>query len=413
MRVVLTVTDGPHAGQTFSFAEHDTFIVGRSDSAQFRLPFKDKTLSRVHFLVEVNPPSCRLMDMASTNGTFVNGRRVATIDLKDGDTIRGGKTVIAVRFEEGAETVGDAPPTRIDPAPASRTDSPTAPYEPLGDPAPARGYPALPRLTIETELGRGGMGVVYRARTASGELVAVKTITPAAAGSEGMTARFLREAGILRALEHPNVVRFRDIGTADGLLYFVMDYVPGRDADYVARLDPEMPIARAVKIALGMLDGLAYAHAQGFVHRDIKPKNLLVTTEGGRDAVKLADFGLARLYLDSPLSGLSFTGQIAGTYGYMPPEQITHFREAKPPADLYAAGATLYFLLTGQRIYDFPRNVEKQLLMILQDDPVPIRSRRPDVPEGLAEAIGRAVRRDPKERFPDAAAMRAALAPWA
>jgi pSer/pThr/pTyr-binding forkhead associated (FHA) protein len=96
MRVTLTVTGGPHQGQVFAFHEHDTFIVGRSQDAQFRLPLKDKTLSRIHFMVEVNPPCCRLMDMASTNGTRVNGQKVATVDLLDGDVITAGRTVIGI-----------------------------------------------------------------------------------------------------------------------------------------------------------------------------------------------------------------------------------------------------------------------------------------------------------------------------
>src|SRR4051812_14298346 len=100
MKIVLTVTDGPLEGKTFEIVGHDTFIVGRSDQAQIRLAGKDKddALSRVHFMIEFNPPLCRLMDMASTNGTFVNGNRVATVDLTDGDTIRVGKTVILVQF---------------------------------------------------------------------------------------------------------------------------------------------------------------------------------------------------------------------------------------------------------------------------------------------------------------------------
>jgi hypothetical protein len=401
MNVTLSVTGGPHAGQVFKFYDHDTFVVGRSESAQFRLPFKDKSLSRVHFLVEVNPPSCRLMDMASTNGTLVNGKRVATIDLKDGDTIKAGLTVIRVAFEEGV-TAAPATVTNLEPAGTNYgidivtglTDAP---------------LPTLPKLTIEGELGRGGMGVVYRARTQAGEAVAVKTITPSAAGSPETTARFLREAGILRTIDHPGVVRFRELGHAQGKLYFVMDLVPGTDADDLVRRAGPLPVGRAVGMAMQMLDALAHAHAKGFIHRDVKPKNLLVVSKRTRDELKLADFGLAKLYLDSPLSGLSLAGQAAGTYGYMAPEQITHFRDAKPPADLYAAGATLYFLLTGQRIFDFPSRFEKQLLMILQEDPVPVRVRRPDLPEGLADAIHRALKRDPTERFPDAVAMQSAL----
>ena len=407
MRIVLNVTGGPHEGEAFAFDEHDTFLVGRSDSAQFRLPFKDKALSRVHFLVEVNPPKCRLMDMASTNGTFVNGRRVAAADLNDGDTIRGGKTVLVVRVEEVAsESVAPIMTTCVMRASAEADDLDTAPLR--------SHLPALPRLAIESELGRGGMGVVYRARTPRGEAVAVKTIAPAAAGGEGVTARFLREASILRQLDHPGIVRFREIGHADDLFYFVMDLVPGVDAEVLVRETGPLPVPRAVGMIVQALDALAYAHDLGFVHRDVKPRNLLVAPpgkgDGEADSVKLADFGLARLYLDSPLSGLSFTGQVAGTYGYMPPEQITHFRDAKPPADLYAAGATLYFLLTGRRIFDFPRDVQKQLLMILQDDPVPILDRLPELPKPLAEAIHRSLNRSPKDRFPDARSMRDAIA---
>src|SRR5262245_52499086 len=105
MRITLTVTEGPHEGQHFTFEGHDTFIVGRSKRSHFRLPHRDKYFSRVHFMVEVNPPHCRLMDMGSLNGTFVNGQKVKMIDLKHGDEIRAGKTVLKV-VVEGADASG-------------------------------------------------------------------------------------------------------------------------------------------------------------------------------------------------------------------------------------------------------------------------------------------------------------------
>src|SRR5213593_3937228 len=124
MRVTLTVIGGPHTGQTFSFSGHDTFLVGRSKRAHFRLPAKDRYFSRVHFLVEVNPPQCRLMDMGSRNGTYVNGRRVEdTIDLKDQDQIRAGRTVLRVGVEVTAEV--EQPP-EAEPLPAVPIPTPEA-----------------------------------------------------------------------------------------------------------------------------------------------------------------------------------------------------------------------------------------------------------------------------------------------
>jgi hypothetical protein len=417
MKVMLTVTEGPHQGRSFTFQAHDTFIVGRSKDAHFRLPLKDKYFSRIHFMVEVNPPYCRLMDMASTNGTFVNGQKVTTIDLRAGDVIKGGRTVLAValgkddpRDETLPPPEGPGPPPSVEP-PASVLEGPTAELT-TTDP-PVR-FPTIPRYRIERGLGRGAMGVVYLARgAADGVPVALKMITPAVVSSAGSVARFLREASVLRQLDHPNIVKFREIGQAGGQLYFAMEYVPGTDAASLVRGHRgPLPIGRAVGLACQVLDALAFAHARGFVHRDIKPSNLLIAAGEARDVVKVADFGLARLYLNSPLSGLTVLGQAGGTSAYMPPEQVTDFREAKPASDLYSLGATLYYLLTGRKVYDFPEKLTLQLLMILQEDPVPIRARRADLPEALAAVIHRSLARDPAGRFPDAGAMRAALAPF-
>ena len=427
MIVTLTVTDGPHTGRAFSFREHDTFIVGRSKQAHFRLPVKDKTFSRFHFMVEVNPPCCRLIDMASRNGTRVNGRKVSVIDLRNGDTIRGGRTTLAVSIGDAAEPAG-APPeieaTRLDVpppapvAPAATVDvaCPAAPPEPTGVGA----TDALPEWSVrgyrlERKLGEGGMGTVYRAlRVADGATVAIKTIAPAMAGATGVIARFLREAGVLRQLEHPNIVRFHEIGQSEGRLFFAMEYVPGIPVDVLLRRHGRpLPIGAAVDLACQVLEALAYAHDLGFVHRDIKPRNVLVARLDGRPTVKLTDFGLARIYLTSPMSGLTFTGQAGGTFGFMAPEQITDFRGVKPAADQYAAGAMLYFLLAGRKLYNFPSEVQRQLLMILQDDPVPIRERRADVPAELAAIVHRALARAPDARFPDVRAMREALLSFA
>lgn len=428
MRVTLRVTEGPHQGREFAFAEHDTFIVGRSRQAHFRFSAADKYFSRHHFVVEVNPPHCRLMDLGSRNGTFVNGNRTAASDLRDGDTIRAGRTVLSASIEKSAGD-DEAPATTaaaatdagkyatIYPEPAADTRTPVQAGEATVTYTP--GAAPVPGYRIVRELGQGGMGVVYSAiRTADGTSVALKTIKPQCAASPAHIARFLREASILRELDHPNIVAFRDMGEAGDCLYIAMDYVHGTDAaGLLKQCAGGMPVGRAVELVCQLLEALDYAHAKGFVHRDIKPANVLVAAvrdgKGAtREMVKLADFGFARIYQSASFSGLTMQGDYGGTYAFMPPEQITAFREARPASDLYSAGATLYNLLTGKFVYDLPTAIAQRVLMLLQEEPVPIQSRRPNLPPALSAAIHRALARAPADRFPDARAMQQALAPF-
>jgi serine/threonine-protein kinase len=434
----LEVTEGPHRGLVFSFTGHDTFLVGRSSRAHFRLPAKDEYFSRIHFMVEVNPPQCRLTDMGSKNGTCVNGQKAETADLKDGDLIKAGTTVLRVCMEAKAGVPEPAPPTPAAASFVTRTAPPLAVAGPgvasglcpaCAAPLAARGTgtgstlcPACEVLAQEQpqsikgyrivrELGRGGMGVVHLAvRAADGTLVALKTITPTVAGTRAHVERFLREADTLRRLAHPNIVAFREIGESSGQLYFAMDYVRGTDAARLLKKEGgPLAVGRAVGLVCQLLEALAHAHAQGFVHRDVKPANVLVAEENGREVLRLADFGLARIYQASPLSGLTMRGEVGGTVAFMAPEQVTHFREAKPAADQYAAGATLYTLLTDRLVYDLPRDFARQIAMLLQDDPVPIQTRRPDLDAALAGVIHRSLAREPGSRFADAGALRQAL----
>jgi serine/threonine-protein kinase len=257
------------------------------------------------------------------------------------------------------------------------------------------------------------MGVVYLARrAANGSLVALKTIIPAVAGSRAQVERFLREADVLRGLSHPHIVAFRELGEADGRLFFAMDYVQGTDAARLLKASGPFAVGRAAGLVCQLLDALDYAHSRRFVHRDIKPANLLVAQEGGRELLKLADFGLARVYQSSKLSGLTLDGQLGGTVAFMAPEQVTHFREARPPVDQYAAGASLYNLLTGRYPYDLAPTLQQQIAQILQQDPVPVRTRRPELPPGLADLVQRTLAREPQARFADVGAMRRALLPF-
>jgi serine/threonine-protein kinase len=269
--------------------------------------------------------------------------------------------------------------------------------------------PTLPGYRVLREVGRGGMGVVYEALAPEGGRVAVKTVLPAVRPNTTEVERFLREADILARLEHPNVVRFLAAGQTGSHLFFVMEFVEGANASHLVRDLGPLPIARAVGWTCQLLEALTCAHASGFVHRDIKPGNLLVTPD---DRVKLADFGLARAYQDSPMSGLTLTGAVGGTPEFMAPEQVLHFRSVGPAADQYAAAATLYYLLTARRLHDAAGRPATLFKLILQSDPVQLHTRRADVPPGLAAAVHRALSRQPEGRFPDANSFRLALLPY-
>lgn len=395
MRVKLIVIDGPHKGQEFSFGQHDTFLVGRSRHAHFQLPAKDKYFSRIHFMVEVNPPQCRLVDMGSHNGTFVNGQRILSADLNHKDEIRAGHTVLQLNLE----------------AEASDSDIAVA----AGKSAEEQGFPEqvpdfLPGYRLERELGRGSMGRVFEAtRTLDGAKVAIKTVLPARSGTAQQIADFLHAGRRLTGLDHPNIVKLLDLGEIQGTLFFVMEYVAGKDAASHLKAQGPLPVWPALRLILPILKALEYGHGLQVVHRDIKPANILVAGEGDHEIVKLADYGLARVYQASALSGLTVTQNIAASAPFMPPELITNYHGTNPSSDQYAAAASLYWLLTGQPVYNFPKEMHLQFSLLLQQQPIPIRQRRPDLSEGLAGVIHKALNRNIGHRFPDVNAFRQAL----
>jgi serine/threonine-protein kinase len=422
MLVTLAVTTGPLAGRTFPFEGHDVFLVGRSPNAHCRFPEDDPFFSRVHFLVEVNPPRCRLTDMGSRNGTFVNGRKVEVVDLADGDEIRAGHTRFTVRVEAAPAAPGPMPgdpadtlndvgvPLRWE---SSQTPPPLTPADAVATAPPLAGGPLVPGYRLVRELGRGSMGAVYLAhRESDGLEVAVKVIHPAQAENPEAVAHFLHEAAALGRFSHPNIVAFHEGGEAGDLLYFVMEYVRGTDVARVLAERPRVEPRTAVRLAVQVLDALAHAHAKGLVHRDIKPANvLLAELPDGKRQVKLADFGLARVYRASQISGLTHLGDLGGTPAYMPPEQITNYREVMPAADQYSTAAMLYHMLTGNWVFDLPP-MPGGLLTILNTEPVPLVERRPDLPAELGEVIHKALAKKPADRYPDVVAFRQALVPF-
>jgi hypothetical protein len=321
----------------------------------------------------------------------------------------------ALPSPEGLPPETPAPPAAAHPpAPAASQAPLTEAPSPAAPPARARSAPpaAFGHFLVEGELGRGGMGVVYRARDPiSGRRAAVKVLSPHLAGDEGARARFRREVQALARCDHPAVVRVYDSGEQGGQLWYAMALLEGPDLSR-----PEAPRAppgdaaacRALAARFGALcAGLQHLHDRGVVHRDIKPANLMLT-DGGRRLV-LADLGLARL--EGADSALTASGvQVLGTLRYIAPERLLkNLPEVDGRADTYALGVTLAELCTGRPFYDadsHPRLVHQ----ILSGERGPGLE---GLPPALAALLTRATALDPAARFPSAAALGEALLAFA
>ncbi|MBK7393252.1 MAG: protein kinase [Chloracidobacterium sp.] len=429
MRVNLNVVAGPQTGRTFTFDQHDTFMIGRSENAQFCLP-QDRFFSRHHCILEIAPPQAFIRDLGSTNGTFVNGMRVDTAYLKSGDRIQGGETVLEVEVSTGLEefdaTLKGATNTNLSlvsvkclncSIPATvEADQPDATLSFICDSCREKlkeNPQPIPNYQMIRVIGQGGMGSVMLARAEKdGRAVAIKTLLPEVAVSEQSLKRFLREIDVAATLKHPNIVEFVENGTHNGLVYLITEFVVGMDAGRLAKhrggkLDYR-EMARIVEQTLSALD---FAHQLGFVHRDIKEQNILVTGDYPNSTAKLTDFGLSKSFKETGMSGVTMVGDVAGTIAYMPPEQVRDFKEVRPPSDIYAVGMTAYSLLTGANALDIgPKaGIAETVKAIFEKPIIPILSREPHVPPKVAAVIETALSKHVESRWRTAGAMREAL----
>jgi len=430
MRVTLNVVAGPQTGRTFSFEQHDTFMIGRSEDSQFCLPH-DRFFSRHHCIIEIAPPQAFLRDLGSTNGTFVNGLRVDTSYLKHGDRIQGGETVLEVVVEAdnyevtsaGIQITDQTEPSLITVAclncgvPAkAETSRPDAKLsyvcEDCRDKLKKNPQP-IPNYEMMRVLGQGGMGSVMLARnTRNGQAVAIKTLLPEVAVSEQSLKRFLREIEVAATLQHGNIVSYIEHGTHNGIVYLVTEYVSGMDASRLAKMrGGKLTFQEVVKIMEQTLAALDFAHSQGFVHRDIKEQNILVDGTFPNYVAKLTDFGLSKSYKQTGMSGVTMVGDVAGTIAYMPPEQVRDFKEVRPPSDIYACGMTAYSLITGAHALDISAKagISETVKAIFEKPIIPISNRVPEVPLKVAAVIETALAKQVDLRWRTAGEMREAL----
>lgn len=399
MCVEISVISGPAKGQSFTFDHPDRFVFGRAVDARISLP-NDPYVSRQHFLLEISPPSCKVTDLNSKNGLFVNGIRYGgrkppaagvkqasngakETQLKDGDEIIVGETCMKVSIPSVAKK-----PAKLDithshpPAPAEHTKAVNhkeaakpkgttdhvAVLDQLLKDAVAKktrpGFPEIGGYHVIEIINRGGMGMVYKAiKVATEQTVAIKVMLPHAAEDPDNVSTFQREIEVTRQLKHPHIVELFDHGKSQETFYFVLEFVDGMDlAKFLESRGGRLSLDESAPIMYGMLDGLAYAHHAevkvkiadgktdtytGVVHRDLKPHNILLAHKGNQWISKITDFGIAKSFESAGLTNITKPGDVLGTPIYWPREQITHYKYLNPVTDVFSLAAVFYEMLTG------------------------------------------------------------------
>ncbi|MFO0554315.1 MAG: FHA domain-containing serine/threonine-protein kinase [Polyangiaceae bacterium] len=438
IHVKLLVLAGSRRGKALELDGRTNLLIGRDAGLAFPA---DARMASYHALLEIVPPFVHLRDLETESGTFVNGQRIGwePVLLRHCDVVTAGDTELRVEIEE-VLPVTDSMFITEDADDSVKTELFLPPNRELGAAkvrcmrCGARGVNEVVRvrsqrmtflcnacrdsmrhepllgthLRLVRELGCGGMGCVFLViDERSEEPRALKQLIPGATLPPNEWERaqkmFLREANAQAAVRHPNIVAVHEILQVQPAVFgIVMEYVEGVSAERLLEdAGSGLPVSLVLDIARATLRALIHAHAAGIVHRDIKDANVLVTLDerGGLRSAKVGDFGLARWYQESALSGIDTPGFMAGTLPYMPPEQLTDFRNVKPAGDLYAFGAMLYRLLTAR--YPLPEhNGEKgnAYLAILTSTAPPIRSLNPYVPEVVADLIHRCLSKNPGDR---------------
>jgi WD40 repeat protein len=286
------------------------------------------------------------------------------------------------------------------PALAAASEAATGPPAPAGDGDGAGPAPALAGYEILGELGRGGMGVVYRARQVrANRVVALKMILAGGHAGEHELARFRTEAEAVARLQHPHIVQIHEVGEAEGRPFFSLEYCPG--GSLAAKLQgTPLPPREAARLVEALARAMDAAHQKGIIHRDLKPANVLLAEDG---TPKITDFGLAKKLEDA--AGQTGSGDVLGTPSYMAPEQAGgRAREVGPLADVYALGAILYECLTGRPPFKAATALDT-LLQVLSEEPVPVRRLQPKVPVDLETIALKCLQKEPARRYGSARAL--------
>jgi eukaryotic-like serine/threonine-protein kinase len=418
MRVGLRLVRGARANETLTLDDNQSVTLGRGTEATFRI--QDPSISRRHCQIWNTPRGLLIADLGSSNGTFVNGQRLAGNNwsqLAPNDQVIFGQNELRIMTpnapaaapQQGAPPLAASSPQAYKCANCTRaitaqelqqnryrqdTNGRLICADCLKqfdfDPNMVDGY------TIEKKLGQGAFGAVFKATSAkTQQIVALKTIKPQLVSSEKDVQRFFRESDTGRQLVHPNITQIFDAGESKGIYFIAMEYIDGREVSKLIEEYGRLDVGYSMRVIIQIANALQHAFERGIVHRDIKPDNIMVNTQG---VAKLVDFGLAKSFTQAGQSGLTAPGEGMGTLAYMPPEQLDNALNADQRSDIYSLGATLYHMLSGNRPFN-EKTTRSFIMKILNSMPTPIRTINAAVPQQLDDIINRAMAKSPTDRY--------------
>jgi eukaryotic-like serine/threonine-protein kinase len=394
----LVFTQGPHAGARYTI--EGAITVGRDASNDIVLP--DQAVSLVHCQIINTPDRRQIKDMGSTNGTFVNGERVVSRALTDGDGVLLGANHIRIELPPLSTT--------------RRTAMASA--APPGDGAFTGSIDSAVQYFLKRKITDGGMGSIYEAEQIGAEgfikRVAIKTILPEFAAKPDFVSSFIGEARLVANLVHQNIVQIHHLGRMENGYYIAMEYIDGINlCDFIdehAALARDIPADVAAFIISRVCRGLDYAHRKcdeqgrslGLVHRDVSPRNIMIEQEG---EVKLSDFGVAKAaYFMEPDEEM-----LVGSVEYMSPEQAQcGIVDAR--SDLFSLGLVFYELLTGVRAFCcHGGDIDATVARVIRDDVPSPRQYRPSLDDDSTDLVMKCLARDPAARFASAGELGNAL----
>ena len=431
--IILHCISGPLAGQAFNLKGGPVFIFGRYGKAHFRLT-SDPAASQLHFIIDTSENRVRIMDLGSTNGLVINdthyggkfGKALTDfVILKDGDSILAGGSYFRVDIDGNESPTAKTGGEYLKKILESTSGSFTAAGE-AAQGSDARNekqrttiakfpgvtdtvnrFPDIEGYILTGRIGVGGRGAVYRAvKIDTGEKAAIKVLLPRIMKKPQALETFRREIKVTKQLHHPNIVCYLNDGITGEIAYLALEFANAGNLDHHIGRQPDkrMSIGEAVPLFDQLLEALAYMHGMSLVHKDVKPKNVLLhKVKAENPTIKLSDMGLTSRM--STNTGDDFLPLVVegGTPAYMPPEQLTEATQSLPQSDVFSAAATFYQMVTGELLYDFKD--KDQAAIILSGDIRPIITLRQDLPGSIARVINKALSYHPEDRYADAREM--------